>query len=435
MTTLQTRDRHSSDSVFPARRVLAVLTLFIFVTYLDRYALSVLLESIKAELRLTDTQIGLLTGAAFALVYSTLAIPVARLAEHKNRMHVMLAAILIWSLGTALCGVATGFLGFFLARMFVGAGESGAIPPAHAVVADAFPAERRGTALAIFSFGGALGTALAPMIAGQLEQQWGWRGALMALGAMGLPVALALLAVVKDPPRGYSDGLGEGTFVPPTFAVVFRRLLKRRAFVLLVPAMVSLGLGEYSLFLWLPSFFVRTFNSSPAHIGAALAFYQGVPMLLGTLAGGLICDRLIRRDRRWLAWLPALACAIVAAGGAMMFCASSLSWALAFLIVPAMACGLYLAPSYATIQSLAGAHSRSTATALLTFVVNILGLGLGPLLIGGASDLLNARFGDQSLRYAFFLVPPLYLLATGFFLLAGRYLLTGMEEAENESRA
>ncbi|SEJ98839.1 Predicted arabinose efflux permease, MFS family [Sphingobium sp. AP50] len=419
---------------FPARPVLFVLTLFIFVNYLDRYALSILLEPIKQDLGLSDTQIGLLTGAAFALLYSTLAIPVARLAEHCNRMHVLLGAILIWSLGTALCGVAGTFVSFFLARMLVGSGESGAVPPAHAIVGDAFSIERRGTALAIFSLGGALGTALAPMVAGQLETHIGWRGAFLVLGSLGLPVALLLLLIVKDPPRGHSEGLSPVNVAPPPLVLVVRRLFKRRSFALLIPAMVALGLGEYSLFLWLPSYFVRSFGKSPAEVGMLLTLYQGLPLLAGTLLGGLVSDRLIRRDRRWLTWLPALACTLVAAGSALIFLTSDFRWALTLLIVPSTACGLYLGPSYAAIQALAGARSRATATAILTFAVNLLGLGLGPLLIGGTSDLLKARFGDDSLRYAFFLVPPLYLLSALIFLIAARFMLAGIREAEAESR-
>jgi predicted MFS family arabinose efflux permease len=419
---------------FPARRVLMVLTLFLFVNYLDRYALSVLLEPMKRDLALSDTQIGLLTGAAFALLYSTLAIPVARLAEHRNRMHVLLAAVLVWSLGTALCGVAGGFMAFFGARMLVGSGESGAVPPAHAIVGDAFPIERRGTALAVLSLGGSLGTALAPLVAGQLEQHFGWRGAFMALGLLGVPVAVLLWLIVKDPPRGLSDGLGGGKVAPPPLMVVVRRLLKRRAFALLIPAMVALGLGEYSLFLWLPSYFVRMFATTPVAIGSQLTLFQGLPLLVGTFMGGFLSDRLIARDRRWLVWLPALACALVAGGGALVFTASNLRLALLLLILPSTACGLYLAPSYAAIQALAGARSRATGTAMLTFAVNLLGLGLGPLLIGGTSDLLKARFGDESLRYAFFLVPPLYFLSAVLFLLAGRYLLIGIGQADAESK-
>jgi len=420
-------------SAFPAKRVLLVLTLFLFVNYVDRYALSILLEPIKRDLGLSDTQIGLLTGAAFALLYSTLALPVARLAEHRNRMHVLLGAVLIWSVGTALCGVAGSFFGFFMARMLVGTGESGAIPPAHAIVGDAFTIERRGTALAILSFGGALGTALAPLIAGQLEQRFGWRDTFLVLGLLGLPVGLLLLALVKDPRRGLSEGLAN-TANPPPMIIVVRRLLRRPAFALLIPAMVALGLAEYSLFLWLPSYLVRMFGHSPAQVGTALSLYQGVPLLVGTLLGGLLSDRLVSRDRRWLAWLPSIACAMVAGSAACVFLAHDYQLALLLLILPSTACGLYLAPAYASIQALAGARSRATASAMLTFAVNLLGLGLGPLLVGGTSDLLHARFGDDSLRYAFFLVPVLYGVATLLFLLSARFLLAGIEEADADSR-
>lgn len=419
---------------FPARRVLAVLSIFLFVNYLDRYALSILLEPIRIELKLSDTQIGLLTGAAFALLYATLALPVARIAEHRNRMHVMLAAVLIWSAATALCGLAGSFLALFAARMLVGAGESGAMSPAQSVIGDSFPLNKRGTALAVFSFGGALGTALAPAVGGYLEAKLGWRGAFMALGALGMPVALLLLFLVKDPPRGLSDALIVDHIAPPPVWVALRRLFARPAFMLMIPGTVAIGLAEYSLFLWLPTYFVRTFGATTAQIGVQMTLFQGIPLLVGTLLGGVVVDRLVPRDRRWLAWLPMVACLVAAPTIWLIFLVDDMSTAFALLVVPSLALGIYLAPTYSMIQSLAGARSRATATAMLTFAVNILGLGLGPVMLGSLSDLLNARYGDDSLRYAFFIIPPIYLFAAGILFLISRHLIAGMDSANRETQ-
>jgi predicted MFS family arabinose efflux permease len=411
-----------------AAPTLIVLTLFIFVNYLDRYALSVLLEPIKQELALSDTQIGLLTGAAFALLYSTIAIPVARIAEHGNRTYVMCAAITLWSAGTALCGLAGGFAGLFVARMIVGSAESGALAPAHAMIGDRYAIEGRGTALAIFSTGGALGTALAPLVGGYLEGLFGWRGAFFVMGAIGIPVAVALVLIVHDAPHSGARWVPP----PPSLKVTLRRLWRRRSFALLVPAMTFLGLGDYSLFLWLPSYLSRMFSSTPAEVGAQLTIFQGLPLFAGTFFGGLVADRLVRRDRRWLVRLPAIACAVVAGGSGLLLFATSSSIALMLLILPSLACGLYLAPSYAAIQALAGSRSRATATATLTFAVNLVGLGLGPVLIGGTSDLLKAWAGSDSLRYAFFIIPPLYFCAAALFLIAARSISRDIAEAETE---
>lgn len=433
-TTPET-DTTTARRGFPANRALAVLSIFIFLNYLDRYALSILLEPMRAELRLSDTQIGLLTGAAFALLYATLALPVARIAEHRNRVHIMVAAVLVWSFATALCGLAGTFLMLFFARMLVGAGESGSMPPAQSLVADAFPLERRGTALAIFSTGGALGTALAPAIGGYLESQFGWRGAFLALGLIGIPVSLLLIFIVKDPPRGLADSAGAPAAAlepPPPFGVAMRRLLGRPAFMLLIPATVAIGLAEYSLFLWLPSYFARTFHDSAASIGSQITLYQGLPLLAGTLFGGLVVDRLVKRDRRWLAWLPMAACFIAAPTIWLIFLADTIEAAFALLVIPSLALGLYLAPTYTMIQTVAGVRSRATATAVLTFAVNILGLGLGPLMLGTLSDLLHARYGDESLRYAFFIIPPIYAFAGVMLLLVGRHLVAGIESARGE---
>ena len=411
--------------------MLAILSLFLFVNYLDRYALSILLSPIKRDLALSDTQLGLLTGAAFALLYSTLALPVARIAEHRNRTTVLVAAILVWSTATALCGLAGSFLTLFTARMMVGAGESGAVSPAQSMIGDAFPLERRGTALAIFSMGGALGTSLAPMVGGYLDAHLGWRGALLALGSLGLPMALLLWLVVRDPPRGFADRR-VAQDPPPSIGLALRRLFSRPAFALLIPGMVAIGLAEYSFFLWLPSYLSRTFGQPSSSIGASLTLYQGVPLLIGTLGGGLVADWLVRRDRRWLAWLPAATCAFAALTIGLIFATHSLSAALLLLVLPSVALGGYLAPCYAMIQALAGARSRATAVAALTFAVNLLGLGLGPLMVGTLSDLLHSTYGDQSLRYAFLVVPPIYGVAAALLLLASRYILNDMDRAARE---
>jgi len=419
------------SSAHPTGRLLAVLTVFIFVNYLDRYVLAMLLEGIKADLRLTDAQVGLLTGGAFALLYSTLALPVARLAEHQNRVLVLTASVLLWSAATALCGMAGSFAALMAARMLVGAGESGAVSPAQAMIGDAFPLARRGTAMAVLSTGGALGTALAPVLGGFLDHALGWRMTMLALGATGIPVALLLVALVRDPPRGLSDG-AVGPESPPPFAVALRSLLARRAFVLLVPAMVSIGIAEYSLFLWLPSYFERTFDQPAVKVGAWLTFFQGLPLMAGTMAGGMLSDRLIVRDRRWLAWLPMCACAVAAISIAFIFLSNRLELALAMLVIPSVALGLYLAPSYAMIQAVAGSRSRATAVAAFTLAVNLLGLGLGPLLVGGLSDLLHAALGEQSLRYALLAVCPIYMIAAVCFFIAARVLLQGIDDAAHE---
>jgi len=250
------------------------------------------------------------------------------------------------------------------------------------------------------------------------------------LGAIGIPVAVTLVLIVRDAPR---SGAGrDAGRRPPSLIVTLKRLWRRRSFALLVPAMTLLGLGDYSLFLWLPSYLSRMFGSTPAEVGAQLTIFQGLPLFAGTLLGGVLADRLVHRDRRWLVRLPAIACAIVAGGSRLLLFATRSSIALILLILPSLACGLYLAPSYAAIQALASGRSRATATATLTFAVNLVGLGLGPVLIGGTSDLLKGWAGSESLRYAFFIIPPLYFSATALFLGAARSIRRDIGDAETE---
>ena len=196
--------------------------------------------------------------------------------------------------------------------------------------------------------------------------------------------------------------------------------------------MVAIGLAEYSFFLWLPSYLSRTFGQPSSLIGASLTLYQGVPLLIGTLLGGLVVDRLVLRDRRWLAWLPAATCVFAALTIATIFASHSLATALLLLVLPSVALGGYLAPCYAMIQALAGPRSRATAVATLTFAVNLLGLGLGPLMVGTLSDLLHSTYGEQSLRYAFLVVPPIYGLAGALLLCASRFILKDMDRAARE---
>ncbi|WP_374598030.1 spinster family MFS transporter [Sphingosinicella sp.] len=411
---------------------LFVLTLVVTLNYVDRYVLSILVEPIRLELDLSDTQIGLLTGAAFALFYSTLAIPIARLAERYNRLLILFGAVLIWSVATAACGLAGGFLMLLLARIFVGVGEAGAMAPSMSMLADVFPIEKRGTIMGLFALGAPLGGALAPLLGGWLEPAIGWRATFFVLGGAGLPLALLLVATVREPRRGLADGLEKSPIAVP-FREAARRLFRRRTFALLTPALILMALGEYSMILWMPAFFQRTFDIAPTDLGAQIALYQGLPFFLGTLAGGIFVDRLAKRDQRWMVWLPALGAILTVPVVLMLFASNTASMAFALLILPSAVNGLYIAPSYALVQNLSAVHSRATAAAILTFTVTIVGAGLGPFLLGALSDFLSSQYGNQSLRYAFFSLVPMYALAAFLFTFIGSSLVRDIEDARSDS--
>lgn len=411
---------------------LVIITLVVAVNYVDRYVLSILLEPIRADLKISDTQIGLLTGAGFALLYTSLAIPVARLAERYNRVLILTVAVLVWSAATALSGVAQGFALLLCARMMVGCGEAGAMAPSLSMIADLYTIERRSSAMAMVGIGTAIGTTIAPALGGWLYTEVGWRMAFVLVGLAGLPLALLLTLFVRDPPRGLADG-AVAAARPPAFAAAMARLFRRPSFVLLIAGLIPMAIGEYSVILWIPSVFHRNFGIDPAELGARLAVIQGVPFFLGTWLGGAVTDRLSRRDRRWIVWVPMLAAAITVPAVLGLCAARSEGVAFAFLAVPSLASGLYIGPCYALVQNLAAVHSRATATAVLAFSVNLVGAGFGPSMIGMLSDFLSARFGDHSLIYAFYSLVPLYAIATVVFAVMGMRLIADLEDARRDS--
>lgn len=419
----------------PARRVpshviLAILTLVVFLNYLDRYVLAILVEPIRADLKLSDTQIGLLTGAGFALLYSVMAIPIARLAETHNRMKILAVSAFVWSLATLTCGFAVGFASLFLARIIVGCGEAGGVPSSLAMIADLAEPRRRATAMAIFGMGGSAGAAMAPLLGSWLEAHLGWRHSFLVIGALGIPVAIGLL-FLREPVRGAADGHIMRSAPMPFFATL-GRLLSRPSFALLMPALIAMALAEYSLLLWVPALFQRSFGLSSTALGGYMTAFQGAPFFLGTLLGGVICDRLSRRDLRWIVWVP-LAGALLAIPGIIgILVATSATPALILLILPSLVSGLYIGPCYALIQNLSAPTSRATAAAVLALVVNLIGAGFGPLMLGTFSDFLQQSLGADSLRYAFSILIPLYLIAAAAFAAMGRHLAPDIADVSCE---
>lgn len=409
-----------------------VVGFVLLLNHTDRLVLGILVEPIRSEFALSDGQLGLLTGPAFALVYALLVIPIARFAERHNRVAIVTISLLVWSAATVACGLAGGFVSLLVARLLVGCGEAGGIAPSMSVVSDIFPARQRASAMAIFALGASLAVVIAPMVGGALLSIVGWRGALVALGLIGLPAALLLFFGVPEPQRGGPEGLARPAPVQLEWRSAIVRLFRRRSYALLVLGFVFVTLAQFALLLWLPAFFQRSYATSPAELGLMLGLFQGVPILAGNLAGGLCADWLARRDRRWLAWLPMLGALVSAPIMLGLFAIRSETFAFILLIIPSFLQGLALAPSYALLQNLAAIHSRATATAVLAFCVSLIGTGLGPLLIGALSQLLSGPFGEDSLRYAFFAICPLYALAGAVFWVMSRHVVSDMLDAEDD---
>ncbi|HEY7006305.1 MAG TPA: MFS transporter [Sphingomicrobium sp.] len=403
--------------------VLALLLVAYIFNFLDRQILGILAGPIIAELKLTDAQFGAIAGLAFAMLYSLLGIPLALLADKTRRSWVIAGSLAVWSAFTALCGTAIGFLQLFLYRLGVGIGEAGGVAPSYALIADYFPPERRARALAIFSLGVPLGLAGGTLIGAYLAAWVNWRAAFIAMGIAGLILAPIMLLVVRDrpqvaPPGPQSMRLGE------TFAIVARK----PSFWLMALASSCSSLAGYGLALWTPSVLERSFGLGLVERGQFLASLFLIGGTTGVFAGGWFADRLGPADRRWYAWLPAIAWAITAPTFVLGLMSGNAWLAWPLLLVPNALNILWLGPVTTAVQHLVPRQMRSTASASFLLINNLIGLGVGPTLIGALSTAFKGRFGTEALRYAAVSVVGFYALATILMLFAARALRSAWVE-------
>ena len=431
------RVNHTSFSPAYLRYVLGLLFLVYVVNFIDRQILSILLPSIKADLALPDSLLGLLSGTTFGIFYAVLGLPIARLADLHSRKWVIATCLSLWSLMTALCGTAAGFWSLLAYRTGVGVGEAGGSPPAHSLISDYFPPERRATALGIFSLGVPVGIMVGFLAGGWMAQTLGWRVAFLVVGVPGLVLAAIVALTVREPRRGHSEGL-QGDGAPPSAAAAIRFMFSSRAFRHLSFASALYAFVGYSVVGWAPSFLIRTHEMSVAAIGTWLAFIFGIGGGIGNYLGGVLADRWGRTDERGRAWVPALSMILGLPFALAVYVVDDATTAVLLLAIPSGAGLMYQAPAFAITQSLATPKMRAIAAAVLIFVVSIIGLALGPFATGLLSDWLEPRYGKDSLRWALFLVSLVLGWSGIHFWLAGRALLPDLERAraasERESR-
>ena len=387
----------------PAYRylVLGILTVVYVCNFVDRQVINVLAGPIIDDLQLTDGEFGMLSGLAFALIYTTLGIPIARWADVGNRRNIVAIAVAVWSIMTALCGAAQNFFQLFLARFGVGVGEAGGSPPSHSIVSDIFPAELRATALSIYSLGVYGGILVGTVGGAYLVQYFDWRTAFMVVAVPGLFLSLLVRFVVREPPRGLAENRADKS--PPAFFDVLTFLWQRRSFRHLsfacaLHAFVTYGIGNF-----MPLFLGRVHAMPILDIGWYYGMIAGIGGLSGTFFGGWVTDRLQQRtdDPGWYMWVPFISTLI-----AIPFAINT------FLIMPdgyyavysylltSFFGGWYLAPCIASTHFLVGIRMRALGSAVLFFILNLIGLGLGPMLTGMVSDALTPWHGDNGLRYA-----------------------------------
>ena len=399
-----------------ASLVLALLLLAYILNFLDRQMLGVLATPIRADLHLSDTQFGAIGGLAFALLYSVLGVPLAYLADKTSRSAVIAASLAVWSGFTALCGTASGFGQLFAYRLGVGIGEAGGVAPSYALIADYFPQERQARALAIFFLGVPTGLALGNLAGAYIARAVDWRAAFLVMGGAGVILAPVLRFVVRDVPAGR-----RATSRAP-LASVFPIIARKPAFWLLSVAAASSSLVGYGLALWTPSVLMRSFGLDLVAMANFHASYLFISGLVGVFGGGWLADRLGSSDRAWYARLPALAWVLTVPALVGGFLAPSLWIAWPLLLTGNALNIVWLAPVSTAVQHLVPRPMRATASGCYLLILNLIGLGVGPLLMGRLSDALKASYGVNALRDAAIACTGFYLVAALIILMSARSL-------------
>jgi predicted MFS family arabinose efflux permease len=402
--------------------LMALLVIAYTLNFIDRQIAGILAEPIKHDLQLTDSQLGWLGGTAFALFYTVLAIPIARYADRSDRSIVLTVGLALWSLATAFCGFAQNFAQLFLARMSVGIGEAAGVAPAYSLLSDLYPAERRARAMAFFSLGIPLGSALGVVFGGLIAAKIDWRVAFITLGVAGLLFAPIYKWGVRDPgPRKGDDGAS----VWEVFAVIGGK----PSFWLMSFAAGTGSLISYGLAFWIPSFLARSFHLELVDRSLIFGSIQLVGGVAGVWLGGLMGDRLKRARPSAYALVPTVTYALCLPAFLLAFSSHSiLATSLLFLVPTALSLA-WLGPVIGAVNGLVPPHMRATASAMFLFINNLLGLGLGTLIIGTISDALKAQYGDEALRYSAMATTSLYIVAAALMGLAALRLARDSEQA------
>jgi MFS family permease len=422
-------------SLSPVRRAYCLILLMLVYTMsmLDRQIMTILIEPIRAELKLSDTVMGLLTGTAFALVYVTLCIPAARFADRWSRRKMVALAIAGWSLMTILCGSATNVMQLFAARFGVGVGEACGSPATQALVGDLFSRRRRGTAMAVLMLSAPLGMGAGLALGGWALAAYGWRTAFILAGLPGFVLALLVFVSFPEVRKGMADGVVKPRAAEPLWTTL-RALWSTRSFPYMIIGASFLTLISMGLLSWVPAFFIRSHGMGTVEVGTKLGAALGVGSLIGHLAGGPLMDFLGKRDLRWHLWLPTVAAPL----SGMLAAAALLAPAnLAFPLLGAqlLLASLFTAPLIAITMNLAPVSSRATAGAVLGFILNAVGLGFGPQMVGIASDILAPALGADSLRVAMLAVTPLGLVAGMLFFRASLSYRADIDTVDQRNQA
>jgi predicted MFS family arabinose efflux permease len=408
--------------------VLFVLFLVYVFNFIDRQILSILIDPIKAELGASDTQMGFLTGFAFAVFYTVAGIPIARWADKGVRRNLIALGLAVWSAMTALSGVAQTYLHLALARIGVGVGEAAGSPPAHSLISDYFAPEKRATAISIYNSGIHVGVMLGYLAGGWINEFFNWRVAFMVVGVPGIVFALVVRFTIREPRRGMSEAAGT---LPDTaqdsIKDVFRFMLSMRSFTLLSVATGISAFSAYGFGSWVPSYLRRVHEMGSGEIGTWIGLEAGIGGAVGAILGGRLADRLGAKDPRWYLWVPALSLVAYLPFIYLFLILDTPQLALLAYFGAITFAAMHLGPAIAITYGLVKVRMRALASALLLFILNMIGLGLGPLLVGIISDGLAPTQGAQSIRWALGIVAMSKVIAIWMFWAASKSLKKDLE--------
>lgn len=414
-----------------SRYGLAMLFLVALFNYIDRSIISILQEPLKADLKLSDTELGALTGLSFALMYTTMALPIARLADVWNRKRLIAGALAIWSAATAACGLANNFATLVALRMGVAFGEAGCVPASHSMIADYYPLRQRATALALWGLSNPFGTMLGFAAGGWITQAMSWREAFLLFGIAGVGLA-PLVLTMKEPQRGRFDEPGDGRAQLP-LREALGILWRRRAFRFLAAGGAAHAFVVFAAHNWNAPFFGRVHHMPITQVALFLALAIGVGGGAGQFVGGWLADRLGRADRRWYMWLPALCSVLLIPVSLGVYLVADAPSSMALAVVQAILLNVWFAPIVATAQMLVAPQMRAFTSAMLVLIVNILGLSLGPLMTGMISDALQPTLGADALRYAILSSMGMSVVAAFCFFRSGQHLVRELDGAAPEA--
>ncbi len=424
----------AAQAARPGARAWFVLGMLCFVyvlNFLDRQLLSILAKPIQDDLQITDGQLGLIGGLYFAMFYCIIAIPVGWLADRTNRVRVLSFACALWSAATVACGLSATYPQLVLARMTVGIGEAGGVPPSYAIISDYFPSGTRGAALGIYNMGPPIGMALGVAFGASIAAAYSWRDAFISVGAIGIVTALLVYIFVREPKRGGLDVKAEGEAVPvqpvvaaprESFWATCRMFFAHPGLRLIAFASGATQFVTYAVMNFTTLFLMREKGMTLGEVAVYYALLVGIAISAGMYVSGRLVDWLGKRTKAAYAYVPAFALAIAIPFFIGFVWAPSWQLAMVFLAVPTFLNYFYLSPAVALVQEEVRPDQRVLSGALLLLVMNLIGLGLGPTYLGAVSDFFRASSPDHSLQWAFYTLVPFYILAVVLFLVLARVL-------------